>query len=128
MGYCEWNGNAYLLREFPISHATHQYTQLYDYGTDAWFCNLDGSVKVTRLFSNVGFSQGQWIRDAGEAHATHVQIGKMAPDKLNLSNLKERNVSTGTWQVTVATPDVTGGPYGADEVSNGNARVWTNPH
>jgi hypothetical protein len=132
-GYCEYqhptSPNSYDLIEFSISHATHAYKVQFDSFDGVWDCLLDGSGVVVISSGPVGFTSTTGSVGAqGETHAEHGQIGKNYPAKLLFSDMQYRRVSDGGWpaiNLIVATPEA---PYGADEPTFGQLRVWTNPH
>lgn len=126
--YCEWAGSQYKLIEFGISHAAHEYRQQFDTQDDYWDCYLDSTAKYAYTWQNAGFSYGTWFVAQGENHQAHVQIGRMAPNKLLFDAMKRRRTSDNTWVVANVNPGVSGGPYGADEPAAGDMRVWTNAH
>jgi hypothetical protein len=106
----------------------HEYRQQYDDANKEWDCYVDTTLKFERGLEEIGMSGGVWYRSAGEGHQDHVQLGKMAPDKLSLYNLKWRTPSTGHWTLVDGVPFVEGGPYGVDEIEVGWFKLWTNPH
>jgi hypothetical protein len=131
--YCEYEsgGSYYQIPEFPITHATHEF-KLQKTGSGSnqmWSCYLDGTNKFSALTSQLGFSTGFLVVAQGETHQAHVQIGKMAPQKLNFSYLLRRRTSDSVWLgINLENPLTTFVPYGADEPLAGTLRVWTNAH
>ncbi|HET9415908.1 MAG TPA: hypothetical protein VFP30_00060, partial [Candidatus Limnocylindria bacterium] len=117
--YCEWAGGTYKIVEFSISHATHNYRQQYSSANQRWDCYLDQIVKYSYTLINAGMYQGSYVVAQGENHQAHVQIGRMAPNKLRLYSMQHRRASTGGWATMNIVPQVSSGPYGADEPAAG---------
>lgn len=132
--YCERKGTSgtYQLTEYSVTNATHAYKwesrEFEEKGTlhRQWECSVDGAVKAFAPTTTYGFSKGSWMPVQGEAHSAHVQIGKMAPNKLSFSSL---NYKAGTsWPVLSPSSPSAPAPYGADVPNSSTVRVWTNPH
>lgn len=127
--YCEWGGGTYKMREFTgLAHATHNYRQQYISSTAQWDCYLNSNWKYSWSLISAGFYQGNYLVAQGENHQAHVQIGRVAPAKLVFASMQYRKVSGGSWATMNISPNVTSGPYGADEPAAGQLRVWTNGH
>ena len=126
--YCEWAGGTYKLIEFSLSPGDHTYQQRFDSSGSEWDCLQDSSIKFSWPLASAGFTIGTYVVGQGENHQAHVQIGRVAPNKLPFWNMQYRKTSTGAWTTMNIVPRVTGGPYGADEPGVGQLRVWTNAH
>lgn len=129
-GYCEFRAvnGTYSLTEYTISHAAHTYRfDIIPAPAGAnWACKIDGAVKTSKFTIEMGFGNGTWTVAQGEAHATHVQIGTMAPSKLSFTGLNYIN-SAGS--LIAMNPSVsTSSPYGIDKPSTTQIRMWTNAH
>lgn len=130
-GYCEYkasSGTYYSLTEYAISHATHSYEMrtVESSGGASWSCRIDGTSKRAVSTWTLGFGNGSYMVAQGEAHAAHVQIGKVAPLKLAFTGLKYRPTSTTLSDMNPTTS--TSSPYGIDKPSNSSIRMWTNAH
>lgn len=130
--YCERKGTGgnYQLTEYAVTNATHNYkweSMVIDEKKNRqWKCYIDGTLKVTISATTYGFGKGSWMPVQGEAHSAHVQIGKMAPNKLAFTSLNHKNGAS--WSVLSPSSPSAPAPYGADVPNSTTVRVWTNPH
>lgn len=132
-GYCErrsLNGTSYAINYHAISHSGHTYRFQHHDGANGgeWRCQIDGTTKTTVAVTwMAGMTRGSWMPVQGEAHAPHVQIGSMAPNKLSFTGLRYVNTASSLVNLdpTLQTPS---SPYGIDKVSATHVRVWTNAH
>lgn len=131
-GYCETKGTGgfYNLTEYSISHTTHtyRYSRVTSDSNEVWHCRIDGVLKRSTLAVTLGFDYGNWLVAQGEAHASHVQIGRMYPATLVFSNLKYVHQTNGGTYVMGPTLNSPPSPYGVDKPSSSSIRVWTNAH
>jgi hypothetical protein len=89
-GYCEVNplpggSGTYRLREYTVPHSE----QLYSFRrntTDQFECSFAGAGKESPSTAYLGFSNGTWVPVQAEAHANHVQLGRIAPSWLEFTN------------------------------------------
>lgn len=113
--------------EFSLpSWSTFKYTFQHDAGNREWECLLNSTVYAVRPSAWLGFQSGSSLNAQGEVNSTHAQIGKMAPDKLDLTALKFKR--SGSWTTMNLTLLGTVAPYGRDEPQAGQLRNWTNAH
>jgi hypothetical protein len=132
-GYCEYQHPTSYDRAdidfFTVSQATHAYKVEYDTYDSIWDCILDGAGKTSFLPADVGFSSTSGnVGAQGETHAEHGQIGKNYPAKLLFSDMQYRRVSDGGWPAINLVPQPVTAPYGVDEPTFGQLRVWTEAH
>jgi hypothetical protein len=129
-GYCELSGTTYKLIEFSISHTTHRYKFTYNtVGVEHfWVCYSDNVSKWSYDVADAGFSSGNRGQAQGEAHQTHVQIGKAAPARLLFSDMLYRRAIDSQWPALDIVIQPFFDPYDAAEPAVGQMQVWTNPH
>lgn len=128
--YCETKGTGgfYNLTEYAISHSTHTYRYSISPSDPVWHCQVDGVLKRSTPTATVGFVYGNRLIAQGEAHATHVQIGRMNPARLSFTNLKYVSQSNGGLYAMGPTLNSPPAPYGVDKPSATSIRVWTYAH
>ena len=100
-GYCERapqpDGNgSYALTEYSVDPKGQWYT--YFHNNDQQFeCRIDGETLRTTHDDFLGFDEGNWVPVQAEAHAPHVQLGRIAPSWLYFNDAEKIPVSSGTW-------------------------------
>jgi len=129
--FCEYTGETgtgyWDPLEFTLpSASTFKYTFRHDAGNREWECVLNSTVYAVRPSSRLGFQSGSFLNAQGEVNSTHGQIGKMDPDKLDLTALTFRR--SGSWTTMNLNLLGTVAPYGRDEPQAGQLRNWTNAH
>lgn len=123
--YCEYAFGSPPTRSVTfhsMSAAQHSFT--YERISGTWYCRLDGVAR--RTSPNPPFSSGDWVNAQGETSATHSQIGRMAPAKLEFTSAWYR--TNNVWVNMSFTLDAVQAPYGRDTLGPGSLRNWTNAH
>jgi hypothetical protein len=126
MMYCEVT-DPYDIVEFSLTERPMPSSSS-DPADKFWDCYLDNAFKFGKSSVVLGFSSGTSVNGQGEAHQSHVQIGKVAPAKLLFSDLQWRRKSDGGWPAMNIVENNSPVPYGNDEPAVGQMRVWTNAH
>lgn len=98
-GYCERQpllatGNAYTITEYNLSAGSQNYSIRRNNPT-YFECRIDGSTKQSTVTSYLGFGSGALVPVQAEAHATHSQLGHVAPNWMLFSGA-ERVPNTGS--------------------------------
>lgn len=121
MGYCErmprsGGTGSYALTEYSVTEQAQRYTY-YKNSDQQFACRIDGETLRLTIQSWIGFTQGAaWIPVQAEAHAQHVQLGRIAPDWLNFDESQKVNAGDGPndWRQL----NLNVGPFSDDPVWN----------
>ncbi|TWH03869.1 hypothetical protein L615_001100000240 [Nocardioides sp. J9] len=106
MGYCERHPRSsgtgsYALSEYSVTQQKQVYAYLKN-DSSQFLCRIDGETLRTTHEDFVGFRTGNWMPVQAEAHARHVQLGRVAPSWLRLDIASRvRNGGSGWEQMNV---------------------------
>lgn len=100
LGYCErkprsGGTGSYALTEYTVAQQAQRYTY-YKNSDEQFACRIDGETLRLTHQSWIGFVNGDaWIPVQAEAHAQHVQLGRIAPNWLNFDESQKVNAGDG---------------------------------
>lgn len=128
---CEFAGEPgtdfWVVVDIPLPTASeYTYKFVHDAGDREWDCMRGSTVVAVRSSDAMGWQSGSYVNAQGEVNATHAQIGKMAPSKLQFSALQYQK--SGSWSNMNVSLQPVAAPYGVDEPAVGQMRNWTNAH
>lgn len=98
-GYCERkpqnNGTgSYALTEYNVDSTEQLYSYFFN-NLEQFECRIGGETLRVSHKDWLGFSRGEWVPVQAEAHAPHVQLGRIAPDWLTFSDAEKITPSGG---------------------------------
>lgn len=101
MGYCERRPNSsgngtYALSEYSIPASTQVYS-LVKNDTQQFDCSIAGVLRRTTHQNYLGFTSGDWVPVQAEAHTTHAQLGRYAPNWFDFSNVQRILAGSTNW-------------------------------
>ncbi|MEO8291634.1 MAG: hypothetical protein ABI635_00730 [Actinomycetota bacterium] len=101
-GYCERapqndGTGSYALTEYNVDSTEQLYSYFFN-NSDQFECRIGGETLRVSHKDWLGFSRGEWVPVQAEAHAPHVQLGRVAPDWLTFSDaMKITPGGGGSW-------------------------------
>lgn len=101
MGYCERAPQpdgigTYSLTEYNVDPQEQWYTYFHN-DTQQFECRIGGEPLRVTHDTWLGFSHGDWVPVQAEAHAPHVQLGRVEPDWLDFRDAEKIPTSSTTW-------------------------------
>lgn len=103
LGYCERQPTAngtgsYALTEFRVSESEQLYTYDREGADGGWFyCRIGGEALLITSSEYMGFTYGGHIVVQAEAHARHLQLGRIAPDWFRFSDSEKIPTGASNW-------------------------------
>jgi hypothetical protein len=100
-GYCERNPKpggtgSYALTEYNVA-ATEQWYTYFRNDTQQFECRIGGDTLRVSHVDWLGFTNGDWIPVQAEAHAEHVQLGRIAPAWLDFRDAEKIPTGGSSW-------------------------------
>jgi hypothetical protein len=117
MGYCERNPDAggtgsYAISEYAVAQEAQVYTYARPQGSLTFDCRIGGETLRSTHRDWLGFGSGGWVPVQAEAHALHVQLGRVAPNWMRFSEAARKTTtqSGDAWSPMVVSNVGTGSP------------------
>jgi hypothetical protein len=100
-GYCERmpqndGTGSYALTEYNVDPTQQRYSYFFN-DSNQFECRIGSETLRVTHEDWLGFSQGEWVPVQAEAHAPHVQLGRVAPDWLTFSDAEKIPPAGGGW-------------------------------
>lgn len=94
MGYCERmpapdGTGSYAITEYSVSQTEQRYTYARGHGDNQFECRIGGETLRISHVDWLGFSAGTWVPVQAEAHAPHLQLGRVSPNWFDFSGTEK---------------------------------------